>query len=238
MKKIIVGFLLLVFATAIRAQKQFVVDANAEMRTIGGSFNAIKVSGSIDIYLSQSDEEAIAISASEEKFKAGIKTVVENNTLKIYFDGDKTWSLKNKKMIAYVSFKGLQRIEASGASDIIVAGSIDVPSLQMDLSGASDFKGAVSVTSLILNLSGASDIRISGKATTLFIESSGASDVKGYELSADMCTAKASGASDINITVNNELNAHASGASNIYYRGSGVIKEIHSNGSSNVAKKG
>ncbi len=237
MKKIFISVLVLFVATAVVAQKQFVVDANAEKRSIDKSFNEIKVSNGIDIYLSQSDKEAIAVSASEEKFKANIRTVVENNVLRIYYDGEKYWSGKNRKMVVYVSFINLQKIDASGSSDITVAGTIKSASLHMVLSGASDFKGDVSVTALELDLSGASDVKIAGVATNVSIESSGASDVKGFDLVTDNCTAKASGASDINITVNKELNAHASGASDIYYRGSGVIKENHSSGASTIAKR-
>jgi hypothetical protein len=72
----------------------------------------------------------------------------------------------------------------------------------------------------------------------LNIESSGASDVKGYGFSADFCTASVSGASDVNITVNKELTAHASGASNVYYRGDAVIKDMHASGASSIGKKG
>jgi hypothetical protein len=99
-------------------------------------------------------------------------------------------------------------------------------------------KEQVTVTSLDIDLSGASDVRISGTATNVNIESSGASDVKGFDLITDTCTAKASGASDIHLTVNKELNAHASGASDITYKGTGVIKEVHSNGASTVSKRG
>lgn len=238
MKKILAGLFFVGITTALFAQKQFVVDPNAETRSINKSFHEIKVSGGIDIYLSQSDKEAIAVSASEDKFKANIKTVVENDILRIYYDGDKNWGGRNRKMVVYISFINLDKIDASGASDVTVAGSIKTTALKMIMSGASDFKGDVVVTSLDIDLSGASDIKISGSATSVNIESSGASDVKGYDLVTDMCSAKASGASDINITVNKELSAHASGASDIYYRGSGIIKEVHSNGASTVAKKG
>jgi hypothetical protein len=237
MKKTAIGILLFFFCITAFAQKQFVVDANAEMRSVSGTFNAIKVSGGIDIYLSQSDNQAVAVSASDEKYIPNIKTVVENNTLKIYYEGDKGWS-KNRKMMVYVAVPDINNIEASGASDIIVAGTIKTATLKLILSGASDFKGDVSLTSLKLYLSGASDVHISGTATNLDIESSGASDVKGFDLVSELCTAKASGASDINVTVRKELTAHASGASNIYYQGTAVIKDMHSSGASTVAKKG
>ncbi|MBL0181978.1 MAG: DUF2807 domain-containing protein [Chitinophagaceae bacterium] len=145
--------------------------------------------------------------------------------------------MRNKKLKVYVSFKTLEKLNASGACDVMVTGSIEASSLNMVLSGASDFKGAVKVNSLKLDLSGASDVRISGTANTVDIESSGASDVKGYELVTDMCTATASGASDINITVNKEISANASGASDIYFKGAALIRDIHTSGASNVSRK-
>lgn len=238
MKRIFILTAVLFFAIKSKAQDQLVVDPNAEMRTLNGSFNSIKVSGGIDLYLSQSGSEAIAVSASEEKYKEGIKTIVENNTLRIYFDGDKGWGMKNRQIKAYVSFKTLELLDASGASDVVVAGKISAAKLILKFSGASDFKGAVAVNSLVLELSGASDVKINGTASVLSIQSSGASDVSAYDLVTDICDANASGASDINITVNKELTARASGASEISYRGSAVLKEVHKSGASSVEKKG
>ncbi len=236
MKKIFLSFIVFAVAIAAHAQKAIVNDANAEQRMLSGSFNAIKISGGIDLYLSQYETESIAVSAAEQKYMDGIKTVIENNTLLIYYDGNRSWN-GNKKMKAYVSFKNLQKLQASGACDVQVAGTINVPSLQLNMSGASDFKGDVKLGSLIVSLSGASDLKISGSATSVNIESSGASDVKGYDLVTETCTAKASGASDINITVNKELTAEANGASDIYYKGNGVIKNQRTSGASSVGKK-
>ena len=238
MKKIFLSVLVVAAAFAAVAQKEIVNDPNAEERIISGSFNSIKISGGIDLFLSQSDNEAVAVSAAENKFKDAIKTEVINGRLKIYYDGDKGWnSIKNKKLKVYISFKNLDNLVASGACDVQVSGSINVPSLALKMSGASDFKGCIKVGDLKIELSGASDIKICGIATTVSIESSGASDVKGYDLVTDFCTAKASGASDINITVNKELSVNANGASDIYYKGEAVIKEMHSGGASSVSKK-
>ena len=237
MKKIIAFLFIFIAVHVARAQNEIVVDPNASVRTVNGDFNAIKISGGIDLYLSQSDNIAIAVSAAEEKFAAGIKTTIEDGVLKIYYDGDKGWKSKDRKLRVYVSFKTLEKINATGACDVVVQGSIAVNSLALQLSGACDFKGMVKVNTLKLNLSGASDVKISGTANTVDIESSGASDVKGYDLVTDFCNAKASGASDINITVNKELNANASGASDIFYKGSGLKKDIHTSGASTVERK-
>ena len=238
MKKLLFVSIGLLWMLQVFSQKQFVIDADAEMRTVEGDFNSIRVSGGIDIYISQSDEVAVAVSASKDKFRDGVKTVVKNGELQVYYDNEAAWKISDKKLVVYIAFRNLEKIQASGASDIIVAGTINVPSLRLDMSGASDFKGAVSVALLTLHLSGASDVSISGTATTLNIQSSGASDVKGYGLSADICSAHASGASDIHVTVNKELSAHASGASKILYKGLAVVKESHNSGASTIAKRG
>lgn len=237
MKKFFLSVAVLLFASLAFAQKTMITDANAEQRTLSSSFNAIKISGGIDLYLSQYETESIAVSASEDQYRDRIKTVIENGTLRIYYDGDKIWSTGSKKLKAYVSFKNLENLMASGASDVVVTGAISVPVLRIDCSGASDFKGAVKVDKLTIELSGASDAKISGSASEVSIKSSGASDVKGYDLVTESCTARASGASDINITVNKELNVHASGASDVFYKGTGVIRDIHSSGASTVARK-
>ena len=236
MKKIILAVLFAGAALFGQAQNTLVVDPNATVREVKGDFKAIKVSGGIDLYLSQSDNVAIAVSAAEERYKEFIRTDVEDGTLKIYYEGER-FNWKNKRLKVYVSFKTLEKLNASGASDVVVTGTIESASLDMQLSGASDFKGAVKVDKLKMDLSGASDVRISGTARTVDIESSGASDVKGYELVTDYCNATASGASDINITVNKELNAHASGASDINFKGEGLIRDMHASGASSVTRR-
>jgi hypothetical protein len=233
-------FVLLVascFVLGANAQKDIVIDSNASVRTLTGEFDAIKVSGGIDLYLSQSDNVAIAVSASNENFKEGIKTEIENGTLKIFYKGEISWSKKNRKLRVYVSFKDLKKLEASGASDVTVSGSLAVSTLFIRISGASGFTGKVKTDVLKLDLSGASEAKISGTAATLVVEGSGASDVKGYDLVTDICKVNVSGASDVYITVNTELSVKASGASDISYKGNALIKDMHSSGASSIAKK-
>jgi hypothetical protein len=180
---------------------------------------------------------AVAVSAADEKYKEGIKTVIENGTLRIFYEGDKGWNKKDRKLRAYVSFSELKKIDASGACAIIVAGSITSTGLVLHMSGVCDFTGILKVNTLDINLSGASDAKISGTAITANIKSSGASDIEAFDLVTDFCNAHISGGSDLHITVNRELTASASGASDINYKGNGVIKEKHSGGASGISKK-
>ena len=212
-------------------------DKNAEVRNVG-TFNSIKISNAIEVLLSQSNEEAVAVSASEEKFRDKIKTEVVNGTLKIFYDGDRlTWNIGNKKLRAYVSFKNLSNLEASGASTIRINGTLNTSSLNVKLSGACELSGSIKATDVKIDVNGASNVKLNGTVANINIDASGASDVKGYDLSTDECIANASGASDINITVNKEISAHASGASSIHYKGNGIIKDVRTSGASNVSKR-
>lgn len=207
-------------------------DANAQKRNVSG-FHAIEVSGGIDLFLSQGDE-AVAISASKDEYRDKIITEVKNGVLKIWFDWKSNlkidWS--NRKLKAYVSFKNLDGLEASGGSDVIVDGTINSTKLNLVISGGSDLKGKVESDDLKINASGGSDVNISGKAAKLTIQASGGSDFSGYDFAADICNVEASGGSDVHVTVNKELTANASGGSDVFYKGSGLIRDLKTGGGS------
>lgn len=238
MKKIFLSlFALIALNIAVLAQKTL-NDPNAEKRPVSG-YHAVEVSGGIDLYLSYG-EEAVAVSASETKYRDNIRTEVKNGVLKIWYDWKSSINLivGNRKLKAYVSYKTLDRLGASGGSDIDVDGSIKSSALSLDLSGGSDFRGKVEVNDLKVDASGGSDATISGTAAKLDVDASGGSDVKGYDLAADVCNLEASGGSDIYITVNKELKANASGGSDVHYKGNGTVSEMKSSGSSSIRKAG
>ncbi|MBL7732761.1 MAG: DUF2807 domain-containing protein [Chitinophagaceae bacterium] len=214
---------------------QQINDPNAEVRE-AKNFHGVNVSNAFDVYISQGNEEGVAVSAASQKDREQIRVEVKEGTLVISLDKGWNWTKGNRKLKAYISVKQLDRLEISGACDVFINGVLKATELSIKQSGASDLKGKLEVDKLAVDLSGASDMMISGKATQVFIEASGASDFKGFDLETDICDAHASGASDIRITVNKELSAHASGASDVKYKGSGTVKDIKSSGSSSVSR--
>lgn len=240
MKRLFILLMVLTVAmpTMSQVEKNLVYDGNAEVRNLKG-YTAIDVSGAIDLYLSQGTEDAVAVSASSDEIIARIRSEMRGNTLRIYFDGKglnwKKWG--NYKMKAYVTFKQLNNIEASGACNVKVSGKIRQEQLRIEMSGASDFKGDVEISDLKLNASGASRITVNGSVKMLGVNANGASDIRGYDISAEQCKVDASGASVVRITVNKELNATASGASAIYYKGEGLIRDINTSGGATVKRR-
>jgi hypothetical protein len=233
MKKYFLLPILSLFSFVAFAQ-QTIHDANAELRSVG-SFTAISVSGGVDLFLSYGDE-AVAVSAKDAEVRSHIRTVVEDGVLKIGMDGKSFSFSGNKQIKAYVSYKNLDKITASGGCDVKASGSIKGSSLVIEISGGSDFKGAVELGSLKVNQSGGADVDISGSSDVVKVSASGGSDFNGYDLVSNICDASASGGSDIHITVNKELKANASGASDVIMKGAGTIVEKKASGASDVRK--
>ncbi len=230
-------FLFAIICSRVFAQQTIINDKNVEVRNVT-TFNGIKVSEGIDVYLSQADDYSLAVSASEDKYRDNIKTEVKNGILVISYNNDHFgWGSGDKKMRAYISFKTIESLEGSGACRFIINGTLNSNSLLVNLSGACDIKGSIKITNLSLELSGASTAKINGTVQNLNLTASGASDLKNYDLEAENCVAKLSGASDVRLTITNSISASASGASTLYYQGNPDKKEIATSGASTISQR-
>jgi hypothetical protein len=260
MKKILFALLLLAgFVVNAQENKSIVYDENAQQRKVP-SFTAISVSSAIDLYLTQSNKNAVAVSATNDEIRDHIITEVVGGTLIIRLEDKGTWfswrKWGNYKTKAYVSIKDIDALTASGASTVHLVNTIESPKMRIKLSGASDFKGNIKAGVLMYQLTGASDykgevtansididgsgassIELIGKVDDLAIEVSGASDAKLYNLTAKGAILRASGASNINVTVTEILKANARGASDINYKGNPTVKESNTSGASSIRRR-
>jgi len=230
--------MLMLLTIAFSNAQNVVYDENAEVRAVG-PFTSIEVSGAVSLYLSQGSVPGVAVSAGEEKYNEKIKTEVKNGVLRISVDGG-VWNgfnWTNKKLKAYVTATELRSLDVSGASYVSITGNIKSEDLRLDISGASEIKGMINVDQLNIDISGASVARLSGTAKNASLDASGACKIYGYDLSVDNCKASTSGASSVRVTVKSELNANASGGSNIYYKGSGVGKMLNTSAGASIKNR-
>jgi hypothetical protein len=238
-KFILLTAVLFSFFKPARSQDVMIVnDKNAEARTASG-FHGIRVSHAIDVIIKQGNEEGVVVSASEEKYRNKIRAEVRDGILRIWYDNEGikiNWNEK-RNLRAYVSVKNLDVLSVSGACDVKIDGVLKGDKLKINLGGASSLKGELNYDMVKLDQGGASDSNLKGKVRDLSIDASGASDFKGFDLVTENCKADASGASDIKITVMKELRVHASGASDIDYKGTASISSFSTSGSSSVRKR-
>ncbi|KQM74656.1 hypothetical protein ASE74_01325 [Pedobacter sp. Leaf216] len=199
------------------------------------NFSGISVSSGIDLYLTQGNSESISIKSDSETLN---DIVVEQNgdNVNIKFRDGIKWSgmFKNRVIKAYVSFKTLNALAASGGSDVFTQNQIKTDKLAIRSSGGSDLKLTISCNDLSVQSSGGSDIDLKGKASNMTIQSSGGSDVNAYELVTDYAKVQASGGSDVSLNVNKGLEASASGGGDVSYKGNASLKKTSSSKSGEV----
>ena len=260
MKNLLFAILLLAgFALNAQEKTSIVYDENAQLRKVP-SFTAISVSSAIDLYVTQSNKNEVAVSATNDEIRDHIITEVVGGTLIIRLGDRGNWmswrKWGNYKTKAYVSIKDIDALTASGASNVHLINTFESPKIRIKLSGASDFKGNIKAGVLMYQLTGASDykgqitansididgsgassIELIGNVDDLAVEVSGASDAKLYNLTAKGAILRASGASNIGVTVTEILRANSSGASDINYKGNPNVKESNTSGASNIRRR-
>ncbi|NDA62186.1 MAG: DUF2807 domain-containing protein [Chitinophagia bacterium] len=238
MQKVIVWLLTFIGSITLNAQEtvHVVKDARAQERRVG-EFTAIQVFGAMDVFITQGKQAALAVSASSDEEREAIITEVRDNTLYISIKNKMVIGWKNQQARAYVTFSNLEMMDISGASDINIIGVLKSNDLVMKISGASDVKGELDLNNFRINLNGASDCKLTGKASRMKVQVSGASDFKGYDLKSAIAEVSASGASEVHLSVEQEISVEASGASSVYYKGTPKIRNASVAGASSFSKK-
>lgn len=144
-----------------------------------------------------------------------LRVEVDGDTISIDLDG----RVRDATLRANIGLIRLRRLAVSRASQVRVEGLV-TDDLTIEASGASEVEvGSVELDELFLNVSGASQVSIEGTAGHLRTDVSGASRIALFGVEADEAEADVSGASEAELTVLDRLEARASGASSVRYRG-------------------
>lgn len=201
------------------------------------SFSEITVSSGIDLYLSQSATETVTIKGNEDLIK---DVVVEQkgSSLIIKFKDGVSWSrmFKNESIKAYVNFKNIKALTASGGSDVFTQNNIKADALKLTASGGSDLKLTLAVKDLSLAVSGGSDAELKGSGENLIAAASGGSDINAFAYIVNNAKVAVSGGSDANVFVNKALEASASGGSDVNFKGNAALKKTSSSKSGDVRR--
>ena len=169
MKKILCLLFLAISVQSMAQKSGLIYDAHAQKRAVP-AFNAIKVSSAINLYLTQSNVNEVAVSASEDDIRDQIVTEVIGGTLIIRLGESGNWftwkKWGNYQTKAYVSIKDINALSASGASNIHVVGTIESPKMRIKMTGASDLKNAqLNVGTLLMEVSGASSFKANAQSS-------------------------------------------------------------------------
>jgi hypothetical protein len=175
-------------------------------------FTKIKAGGAFDVFIEMGDRNSLEIETDEN--------IMETVVVKVD-DGELSFSIgkfkKPTKLNAYITAMSLNKLQASGASDVKSKGIIKADMFEVIASGASDVELELEVNTLRTDVSGASTVVMSGTAVNHSIDASGASDLKAAGLETRNTNADVSGASTARVNVKDELTGDVSGAGDIIY---------------------
>lgn len=240
MKKFILVLVAFSASLLVQAQENTYADNSVEKRTVK-PFRSIKVSDGIDLYLSQGNEESVAVSASKDEFMDRLKTEVEDGVLKIYYERASlnNWTVSNNKRLkAYVSFKTLDKLTASSGSDVIVKGIIKEELMSLNVSSGANFKGTVEVGKLIVEASSGAKIEIDGSAQIFTVTASSGAKIEAYSLDASKADVRSTSGAKIVVTAKDEMKLSSSSGGTIHYKGNPKITELNTRFGSVIHKQG
>lgn len=195
------------------------------------NFNSIDVSNSFDVEFVQSDTYKVTLDCNENILEY-VDLKVDENKLVAKLEGNHSFT--NTTLKLKIHLPELEEVQSSGACEIKFK-EFHSDNLLIELSGASEVKGQLFIKEkMIIDASGASEIKLNGKTKNLELDLSGASEFKGKNfIVANHFVLDASGASDIETTVNGTLDIEASGASEVDHYGKGKVinKDVSGAGS-------
>jgi hypothetical protein len=197
------------------------------------SFDGIKASAGINVFLFQGDEEKVVVEADENLHEC-IKTEVKGSTLHCYIDCNIRFS---KEMNVYVNYKMLNKINASSGSDVSGETVLKTSLLDINVSSAADVKIEVDAQKIYCDVSSGADALIKGKAQYFQGGASSGGDIKASDLSVEECDVKSSSGGEISINVTKKIEASTSSGGDITYYGKPENERIDESSGGNVSRR-
>ena len=178
------------------------------------AFRSIEAGGALNIFIQLAGEQEVRVE-TDENLQEKVKTWVEDETLYI-----KSSTIKNPtKLNAYIKMTGMEKIEASGATEVKSDAIITTDALNIVASGATSMTMDLDVQELDTRVSGAADVTLSGRADTHHLDVSGAGSLKAKSLVTRKSVYKVSGAADAKLNVTDELVGEKKGVAEVTYTG-------------------
>lgn len=179
------------------------------------SFDVIKVSSGLDVFITQGDEEALKVIADDNLIEY-ILTDVTGGILKIHTDVN---IRKAKSKEVHLVYKQVRSINISSSGDVKGTNMMKAEDLEIHLSSAGDLVLDIEAKHINCRISSSGDARLSGNADELDAHLSSAGDLYAYDLIVMKAKVHASSAGNARIHATEEVYLTASSAGDIYYKG-------------------
>lgn len=191
-----------------------------------GEFRAVRLSGPIDVVVTQGSSPSVRVSADDNLLPV-VETVVEGS------GDDATLQVRIKRGHDIRSFKQLRVAVVTAAlrgATVAGSGQIDVqsfrtPSLAVAVAGSGSVRlQGVTADDLGARIAGSGDVSGHGSAGKLAVSIAGSGDVKLDDLRADDVKVSISGSGDAAVQAVKTLAVSIAGSGDVVYRGDAAVK--------------
>lgn len=197
-------------------------------------FQKLEINGNFYVEVKQGAAYRVELDGSRRNVWA-VRVRTDGNTLNIgYGDGFQMFN-RRKRVNVRITMPTLSGVEFTGATRAEVKGFNQNTDFDVQLTGASTAVfTSLNAQTIDAELSGAAKLTLVGDARTLKADISGASELKAASLKTSEADVDASGASNAQVYVEQKLQATATGASHVGYKGSVTNVNKSTSGGSSV----
>ncbi|WP_223654323.1 head GIN domain-containing protein [Hymenobacter psoromatis] len=192
-------------------------------------FQEISVDDGIKLYLSQNNQKTVSVITSSAYLGEKIKTVTTKDKLRIYFDAsdDPNWKglvHSREEFKVYVTIPILYDVEAADGAQVRIEEVFNnSEKVSFYLASGAKLYGNIKSDFLKIIMRGGSIANVRGKVNQLDIHVTQGSKFKNSKLISKECKAYASGASQVELSVSDSLDANAVNEAVIKYKGKGKL---------------
>lgn len=159
-------------------------------------FSSISLRCSVDIFITQGENERIIVEADANRIK-NISTTVKDQTLII-----DTYNIFRNVRVAnvYITVTDLEGINVSGSGDVVTENPLKADDFQLLINGSGDVILYISARELKVKINGSGDAKINGDVDELFISVNGSGDIIAEMEEMEQCSVKMTGSGDLKIS--------------------------------------
>jgi hypothetical protein len=222
---------LFVFIIFLTGSALSVSAQETETRSLS-DFNEISVGEAINVTLVPGNKNEAVVKVRNIDLE-DVETDVRGGTLKIELSGSRYRNIDVEITLTYKSIEGLH---VSSAADVVTKGAIKSTSLDLSVSSAANAVLEIIAEKIDVEVSSSGDLELTGKTTSQRVSVSSAGDYDAYDLSCDEAYVRASSAGSARINATKKIDAKASSAGSIKYRGEPDKVYVNSSSGGDVDK--
>lgn len=195
------------------------VDSGSKQQLLLKDFDEINAEGNFTLQIKKDKDFAVWV-YGDDQFVNNLEVDITGNKLNIETSKRFMEWFRDKKHQSRVeiSLPSLTKLNVSGANNSTISG-FDQDELNIEINGASKSELKIDAKTLNIEINGASEVELTGKGKVMVAEINGASSMDAFDFETSDCTLEVNGASSADVYVTDKLDAEASGASNIVYKG-------------------